>query len=72
MSKEKAIEILEETYNWSQNSAVTVWSDFVRMAHTDYNFQPTIDFENYGYMEFVLLSKCLSLLKIEVMRMSLH
>ena len=61
MSKEKAIEILKETYDWSINSAVTVWSDFVRVAHTDYNIQPTIDFGGYGYMEYVLFSKCLSL-----------
>ena len=61
MTKEKAIEILKETYDWSQNAQVTVWSDFVRVAHTDYNTHPKIDFENYGYLEFVLFSKCLSL-----------
>lgn len=61
MTKEKAIEILKETYDWSQSAQVTVWSDFVRVAHTDYNTHPKIDFENYGYLEFVLFSKCLSL-----------
>ena len=61
MTKEKAIEILKEAYDWSQNGQVTVWSDFVRLADTDFETHPKVDFENYGYTEFVLFSKCLSL-----------
>ena len=61
MTKELAIEILKEAYDWSQNAQVTVWNDFVRLAHTGFENHPTIDFENYGYTEFVLLGKCLSL-----------
>lgn len=67
MKKSEALKILREAYYWSLNAQVTVWSDFVKIAHTDnfgtgeFETHPKIDFENYGYHEFVLFSKCLSL-----------
>ena len=65
MNREEALEILRETYDWSINGQVTVWNDFVNVAHntmTNLNDTFTVDFgENYGYTEFVLFGKCLSL-----------
>ena len=55
MTKEKAIEILKEAYDWSQNGQVTVWSDFVRLAHTDFETHPKVDFENRGYKDVTAL-----------------
>lgn len=64
MNREKALEILKETFDWSLNGQVTVWNDFCSVAHNtmlDLNDTMTVDFEKYGYKELVLFSKCLSL-----------
>lgn len=64
MNKEKAIDILTETLHWSLTGQVTVWNDFCNVAHNtmlDLNDTMTVDFEKYGYKEFVLFSNCLSL-----------
>ena len=64
MDREKALEILKETIDWSLNGQVTVWNDFVNVAHntmTDLNDTYIVDFEKYGYKEFVLFGQCLCL-----------
>ena len=64
MDREKALEILRETYDWSINGQATVWNDFINIAHDlqqELNDNFSVDFEFYGYTEFVLFGKCLSL-----------
>ena len=57
-------DILIQAKQWSENTSVTVWNDFVNIAHNsfseDINYSK-VDFFKYGYTELAMFGECLSL-----------
>ena len=56
--------ILLQAYEWSKNASVTVWNDFVNIAHSNYSEDinySKVDFFKYGFIELVMFGECLSL-----------
>ena len=57
-------DILIQAKQWSENTSVTVWNDFVNIAHNsfseDINYSK-VDFFKYGYTELTMFGECLSL-----------
>ena len=51
---------LERIYLNSKNMGVTVWEDFYNIAHINSDNQK-VDFSQYGYMEFTMMSELLNL-----------
>ena len=56
--------ILLRAKKWSENISVTVWNDFVNIAHNsfseDENYS-SVNFYKYGYTELAMFGECLSL-----------
>jgi len=60
--KETARETLARIREESINLGVSVYQDFIYISHNDYrDYRNTIDFDNYGYLEFCLFAECLNL-----------
>ena len=58
--KETARETLERVREESISLGISVYADFVGLAHNDFdNYE--IDFSNYGYLEYCLFADCLNL-----------
>jgi len=58
--QESAKETLARVREESINLGISVYSDFVGLAHNDFeNYE--IDFSNYGYLEYCLFAECLNL-----------
>jgi len=60
MKNTKAYKVLKEVYENSEMTGSPVFYDFSVIAHNDYAF-PEIQFDSYGYFEYVELAKCLNL-----------
>lgn len=58
-------EVLERVKEESINLGVSVYEDFIYLAHNDYvkinDFGSQIDFKYYGYLEYCLFAECLQL-----------
>lgn len=63
--KETAKETLSRIKEESKNLGVTVYTDFIYLAHNDYvihnDYKQEIDFSNYGYLEYCLFADALKL-----------
>ena len=63
--KETARETLARVREDSINERISVYSDFIYLAHNDYvihnDYKQEIDFSNYGYLEYCLFAECLNL-----------
>ena len=60
--KETARETLSRIREISINLGVSVYSDFIYISHNDYrDYRNTIDFDQYGYLEFCLFAEALNL-----------
>tara|TARA_B100001939_G_C16641000_1_gene487600 strand:- start:82 stop:351 length:270 start_codon:yes stop_codon:yes gene_type:complete len=63
--KETARETLARVREESINLGISVYSDFIYLAHNDYvihnDYKQEIDFSNYGYLEYCLFAECLNL-----------
>ena len=63
--KETARETLARIREESINLGISVYSDFIYLAHNDYgiynDYKQEIDFSNYGYLEYCLFAECLNL-----------
>ena len=63
--QETARETLARVKAESINLGVTVYSDFIYLAHNDYvihnDYKKKIDFSKYGYQEYCLFAECLNL-----------
>ena len=58
--KETARETIARVREESINLGISVYSDFVGLAHNDFeNYE--INFSNYGYLEYCLFAECLNL-----------
>jgi len=55
-AKETLTRIKEDSYSLG----ITVYADFVSIAHNDYE-EYVIDFSNYGYLEYCLFADALKL-----------
>ena len=56
--------ILLQAKEWSENTSVTVFDDFVNIAHSNFSEDENyskVDFFKYGYKELVMFGECLSL-----------
>ncbi len=64
LTDDECKDILIEAMEWSKNTSVTVFNDFVNIAHNsfseDINYSK-VDFFKYGYKELVMFGECLSL-----------
>ena len=62
---ETARETLARIKEESINLGVTVYTDFIYLAHNDYvihnDYKQEIDFSDYGYLEYCLFSDALKL-----------
>ncbi len=61
VSEEQAKELIKRAYEDSENLGISVAYDFKNIAHNDFEGQEVIDFTKYGYLEFVMLGKLLTL-----------
>jgi hypothetical protein len=63
--KETARETLARVRQESINLGITVYTDFIYLAHNDYvihnDYKQEIDFSDYGYLEYCLFAECLNL-----------
>ena len=56
--------ILLQAKEWSQNTSVTVFDDFVNIAHNSFSEDinhSEVSFFKYGYKELAMFGECLSL-----------
>jgi len=58
--KETAKETLERIKQDSYSLGISVYDDFVLLAHMDYE-EYVIDFSNYGFLEYCLFADALKL-----------
>lgn len=63
--QETARETLERIRQESINLGVTVYTDFIYLAHNDYvihnDYKQEIDFSSYGFLEYCLFADALKL-----------
>jgi len=63
--QESAKETLARVREESINLGISVYSDFIYLAHNDYvihnDYKQEIDFSNYGYLEYCLFADALKL-----------
>lgn len=63
--QESAKETLERIRQDSINLGLSVYSDFIYLAHNDYvihnDYKQEIDFSNYGFLEYCLFADALKL-----------
>ena len=61
LTEQQAKELIKRSYVESENLGISVAYDFKTIAHNDYEGEENIDFNNYGYLELVMLGELLTL-----------
>ena len=64
LTDDECKDILIEAMEWSKNTNVTVFNDFVNIAHNSFTenvISAKVNFIKYGYTELTMFGDCLSL-----------